>query len=198
MAEQARREVILEAADRLFRHYGPQKTTMADVAREANIGVGSVYLEFPSKDALVEALSRRRYSTVLDAMRAAAAEPGVPAVARLVRVFDARAHGFLATLEAGAHACDLLHCGSDAVKSAQTGYHEEERALLTGILKEGVDRGDLEVPDLDATLRALVMAYAAFVPPWISRMDPVRREADMAAMHTLVLNGLLRRAVPTK
>lgn len=194
MAEQQRREIILGAADRLFRHYGPQKTTMADVAREASVGVGSVYLEFPSKDALVEALSRQRYRCVLDAMRAAAEEPGARAADRLVRVFDARAKGFLATLEAGAHACDLLHCGSEAVKSAQTDYHDEERALFAEILESGVRSGELEVPDVDSTLRVLLLAYAAFVPPWISRMDAARLAADMAAMHALVLNGLLKRA----
>lgn len=194
MAEQARREIILGAADRLFRHYGPQKTTMADVAREASVGVGSVYLEFPSKDALVEALSRQRYRGVLDAMRAAADEPGARAADSLVRLFDARAKGFLATLEAGAHACDLLHCGSEAVKSAQTDYHEEERAILCGVLQAGVERGELAVPEMDSTVRVLLLAYAAFVPPWISRMDAGRLAADMAAMHALVLNGLLIRA----
>jgi AcrR family transcriptional regulator len=76
MTEPARREVILEVADRLLRHYGPQKTTMADVAREANVGVGSVYLEFPSKDALVEELSRRHYRSVLESMRRASEEAG--------------------------------------------------------------------------------------------------------------------------
>jgi hypothetical protein len=131
-------------------------------------------------------------------MCAAAGEPGAPAADRLVRVLDARAHGFLTTLEAGAHACDLLHCGSDAVKTAQTGYHEEERALLTAILKDGVASGELEVPDLDSTLRVLLLAYAPFVPPWIARMDAARLAADMSAMHALVLNGLLRRAAPTK
>ena len=68
MVDQPRREKLLEVADRLFRHYGPQKTTMADVAREAGIGVGTVDLEFPSKAALVLALSPRRYTTDPDSM----------------------------------------------------------------------------------------------------------------------------------
>src|SRR5579862_5496214 len=71
-----RRRCILEAADRLLRHYGPQKTTVADVAREAGVGVGTVYLEFPSKDALVEELSRTRYRSVLRVMREAATAEG--------------------------------------------------------------------------------------------------------------------------
>src|SRR5580704_2626917 len=101
-----RRELILKVADRLLRHYGPQKTTIADVAREAGVGVGSVYLEFPSKDVLVEEISRARYRSVLDAMCAAAAREGRAAGERLTDVLDARLDAFLAVVAEGAHACD--------------------------------------------------------------------------------------------
>lgn len=193
MADQPRRDKLLTVADRLFRHYGPQKTTMADVAREAGIGVGTVYLEFPSKDALVEALSRRRYQAVLDAMKFASEESGERAADRLAAVLTARGIGFLAMAEEGAHACDLLHCGSDAVKGAQSAYHDEERRILRGILKAGVEDGEIDAPDLDATLRVLLLAYAAFVPPAVLKLDRATLESDLAAMNALVLNGLLRR-----
>src|SRR4051812_33234960 len=104
-----RREHILNAADRLLRHYGPHKTTVADVAREAGVGVGSVYLDFPSKDALIEELSRARYRAVLDAMGAAVAAKGRPFRERLSGAFDARLGAFLALADEGAHACDLVH-----------------------------------------------------------------------------------------
>jgi AcrR family transcriptional regulator len=194
MAEQPRRELILEVADRLLRHYGPQKTTMADVAREANVGVGSVYLEFPSKDALVQALSQRHYRGILASMRFAAEESGARSSAdRLVRVLEARAVGFLALVEAGAHACDLLHCGNEAVQAAHQAYGDEERAIFTQVLKEGARSGELDIVDVDVTLRTLLLAYAAFAPPWIFKIDQKRFGSDISAMHGLILNGLLRR-----
>ena len=52
-----RSDQILDAAERLLRHYGRNKTTVSDIAREAGIAVGSVYLEFETKDAIVAALS---------------------------------------------------------------------------------------------------------------------------------------------
>ena len=199
MSEQARREVILEVADRLLRHYGPQKTTMADVAREANVGVGSVYLEFPSKDALVEALSRRNHDGVLASMRRASEEAeGRPASERLVRVLEARAVGFLATVDAGAHACDLFHCASEPVKTAQSAYQAEEEAILLEVLRAGKKSGELAIKEVEGTLRALLLAYSAFAPPAIFKMDPKRLGADISAMHTLVLNGLLQRPLEKK
>ena len=193
MADQPRREKLLDVADKLFRHYGPSKTTMADVAREVGIGVGTVYLEFPSKDALVEALSRRRYQAVLDAMKLASEESGPRAADRLAAVLTARGMAFLATADEGAHACDLLHCGSDAVKTAKRGYHDDEKAILRSILRDGAESGELDIPDLDAALRVLVLAYTAFAPPWVLDLDRDTLEADLAAMHALVLNGLVRR-----
>ena len=89
-SDEQRRRQILEAAARLLRHYGPGKTTMAEIAREARVGVGSVYLEFPSKDAIVEALSVMRHNALLAAMRDAAATGGPTGAARLCAVLDAK------------------------------------------------------------------------------------------------------------
>ncbi|TQN30340.1 TetR family transcriptional regulator [Haloactinospora alba] len=51
----ARREQILAAAVRVFARKGFAATRIDDVAREADIGKGSVYLYFDSRDALLSA-----------------------------------------------------------------------------------------------------------------------------------------------
>jgi AcrR family transcriptional regulator len=50
-----RRELILEAAERLFTQLGLARTTMDDIAKEAQLGKGTLYLEFPTKEAIMEA-----------------------------------------------------------------------------------------------------------------------------------------------
>src|SRR4051812_15247688 len=90
-----RRQQILAAAERLLRHYGPHKTTMAEIAREATIGVGTVYLEFPSKEAIICELSTLRHGAVLDAMREAAGKSSARCCDRLRMMLDARVLGFL-------------------------------------------------------------------------------------------------------
>ncbi|MBF2054993.1 MAG: TetR/AcrR family transcriptional regulator [Candidatus Sericytochromatia bacterium] len=50
---------ILDAAATLFVHYGFDKTSVADIAREAGISKGAIYLHFESKEALFEALLLR-------------------------------------------------------------------------------------------------------------------------------------------
>jgi TetR/AcrR family acrAB operon transcriptional repressor len=58
-----REERILRAASNLIAHYGYDKTTVSDIAREAGISKGAVYLHFASKEDLFEALLR---SEILD------------------------------------------------------------------------------------------------------------------------------------
>jgi AcrR family transcriptional regulator len=50
---EATREKILEAALRLFRKRGFDRTTMRDIAKAADLAVGAAYYYFPSKDAVV-------------------------------------------------------------------------------------------------------------------------------------------------
>ncbi|MEO1163128.1 MAG: TetR/AcrR family transcriptional regulator [Chloroflexota bacterium] len=61
-----RHERILDAAANLIVHYGFDKTTVSDIACEAGISKGAIYLHFDSKDALFEGLLMRevgRYNT---------------------------------------------------------------------------------------------------------------------------------------
>src|SRR5512143_3973213 len=79
-----RRERLLESAGRLFSLWGFDKTSMDDVAREAGVSKGAVYLEFQGKDALFKAVlyrEFRRYSE--DWLRRFEGDPGEWSFARM-------------------------------------------------------------------------------------------------------------------
>src|SRR4051812_38192583 len=113
MGSTDRRDAILAAATRLFEHYSHGKTTMADVAREANVGVGSVYLEFESKDAIVAELSTSTHVRVLEAMRIAASKPNLDHGARISAALVARTDAFVRLHRKGRHVCELVYCPSE-------------------------------------------------------------------------------------
>jgi AcrR family transcriptional regulator len=50
-----KRQRILEAARKRFRYYGVRKTTMQEIARDAGVAVGTLYLYFKDKDDLLVA-----------------------------------------------------------------------------------------------------------------------------------------------
>lgn len=58
-AQSVRQQLLLDSAAKLFLIYGFDKATVADIANEAGVSKGAVYLHFESKDALLEALIMR-------------------------------------------------------------------------------------------------------------------------------------------
>lgn len=58
---------ILDAAARLIAHYGYDKTTMNDIAREADIGKSTIYLRWKKRDDLMRTLIWRESKCYIDA-----------------------------------------------------------------------------------------------------------------------------------
>jgi TetR/AcrR family acrAB operon transcriptional repressor len=54
-----RRERVLDAAQTLFLKFGYDKTTVSDIAEEAGISKGAIYLHFRGKEAVMDALVMR-------------------------------------------------------------------------------------------------------------------------------------------
>src|SRR6185437_15320747 len=88
-----RQERLLDAAARLLVRWGYRKTTLDDVAREAGVGKGTIYLHWKDKNDLFRAAlwrEQQRYSDELQRRIAADPEGGL-----LHRVIT---HGMLAAL----------------------------------------------------------------------------------------------------
>jgi AcrR family transcriptional regulator len=192
MSDVCRRDQILRAAEKLLGQRGASKTTMADLAREAGIAVGSMYLEFASKEAIVEALSSARHQRVIEAMRHAAATEGSFAD-RVTGVFDARTTVLLRYAEEGTHACELVHCLHAAVLAAKARFAEEETTLLTTLLRDGAKAGKLAAARPAVAARTVLRAYAVFSPPRLFELPRDEVKDALRAMHELVLRGLLPR-----
>jgi TetR/AcrR family acrAB operon transcriptional repressor len=60
-----RRSRLLEAASCLFARWGFDKTSVEEIAAEAGISKGAVYLEFQDKDALLKAVVHREFARFL-------------------------------------------------------------------------------------------------------------------------------------
>ena len=189
----ARKQALLEAAHRLFYRYGPHKTTIGDIARAAGVGVGTVYLEFPNKDAILLELSEAGHRSVLEAIEAAWTAPG-PADERLRRALQARTEGFVTLARHGVHGADLLHCKScDPISRAHRAFRAAEEELFAAFLTQGARDGAFSVQHPAVAARALLWAYETFSPPALFLRDERTLLRDLSLMHELVFAGLLSR-----
>ena len=67
---QQRGERILDAAGELILRLGYDKTTVGDVARHARVAKGTIYLHWPTREALFLALLRRERLTLIEDVHA--------------------------------------------------------------------------------------------------------------------------------
>ncbi|MGE5182646.1 MAG: TetR/AcrR family transcriptional regulator [Acidobacteriota bacterium] len=83
-----KRERILSAAERIFARHGFFAAKVSDVAKEAGVADGTIYLYFKSKDDLLISLFERRMHQVNEALRAAIeSKPPKEQLAAFVRCY---------------------------------------------------------------------------------------------------------------
>jgi AcrR family transcriptional regulator len=67
---------ILDAAERLFKHYGYAKTNVADIARELSMSPANIYRFFSSKAEIHQALARRMLNAQYEVVKENASSGG--------------------------------------------------------------------------------------------------------------------------
>lgn len=140
----SRRAVILDAALRVFGQYGYRRTSMDDVAREADIAKGTIYLSFASKEEVFQALSERLSQRMLAGAEAASRRPGTTAD-KLAAMHAAWFGTYAETISRSPHAAELLDAkhrlSADLVADAASHY----KRLVRDVLAEAAAAGELDL-----------------------------------------------------
>jgi AcrR family transcriptional regulator len=159
-----KRQRILEAARKRFRYYGFRKTTMQEIARDAGVAVGTLYLYFKDKDDLLiagteEYVARhRRQAEAILASDASAAD-------KLRRYVLDRFRASQAT-SAGGHrpAAELLR---EVLRVRPERRLEEGRMMAENfvrILRLGMETGELNSDDPERDARVFLLSLAFLFP----------------------------------
>jgi AcrR family transcriptional regulator len=155
------RERLLEAAKTVFSAGGPEASLEA-VARAADVGIGTLYRHFATREALFEAVYRREVQQLAElAEQLKQDEEPIEALRHWLRsnvTFVATKRGMSAALALAAYKNPELYSYSfDRLKEAVQGLLD--RAIATGEIRDDISPDDL--------LRALVgMCYMHDQPGW--------------------------------
>jgi AcrR family transcriptional regulator len=190
-AEHERREQIIAAADEHFRHYGYQKTTVADLARAIDVSSAYVYRFFESKQAIGEAVCLMTLKRIDDQLMAIATDDS-PACERLRRFYKClHEQGFaLFFNERKLH--DIVVAAVSEGWSSVAWHKAAIADALRLIVVDGRERGEFErKTPLDEVCRAIFVTLAPFSHPVLLAQNPQEQIADnAAAVSSLVLRSL--------
>ncbi len=187
-------ERILDAADRLLGRFGYRKMTIDDLAREAGIGKGTVYLSFKSKADVALACIDRMAARLLERLEALA-RTNDPAADRLEAMLVLRVlHRFDYARGHSESIDELLAAIRPRLLERRSRHFKAETAVVARVLAEA------DGSDPTATAEAMVLATNALLPyslgaRELGRRSELARRAERVAR--LVLVGALPRALPS-
>ncbi len=156
-------EAILDAAERCFLLYGYRKTSMEDVARQADVAKGTLYLYFAGKEALFLALLRRLGLQTLAACQRAAASDG-PLEQRLYGVLEAYYGSFFSRYQGSNHLQELGELRTQLGKELTTALRQDFERILVSVLDQAsaAAPAGAPAPAHDSVAWAQVLSAAAY------------------------------------
>lgn len=87
MQNNQKRDLILDAMQKLMNTSNAQAVSVSEIAKEAGIGKGSIYYYFKSKEEILEAVIERSYSDTIKKAKDLVANPDFDALAKLEIIF---------------------------------------------------------------------------------------------------------------
>lgn len=184
----SKKQVILEAAARLFRDKGYSATSMRDLARAVNLKASSLYNHIESKEALLQEICFNNAHRFLQGMAEVEKMPAshLDKIKALIRL-----HIEIATRDVTSVTAfndEWRHLKDPHLSNFMELRKDYEQRFLA-LLQAGIDQG--EIKDLDAR----VMLYTLFSSMrWI--YDWLRKDREMdvdqlvAQLITLLLSGM--------
>jgi AcrR family transcriptional regulator len=158
----AKHEAILGAAQSLFSRYGFRRTSIDEIASEAGIAKGTVYLYFPNKQAVFRAVAERVAEHVLAGTQAAY-ERETAVAPRVLAMLEAKFVHMFEVVHATPHARELIDTkngtAADVFERADRRYEE----LLARALAEADAGGELSLAraELSASAAAALVVRCA-------------------------------------
>ncbi len=191
-----RRRDILDAALKLFGQKGYSETTVQDIAAEADVAIGTVYIHYSSKEHVLEALHEAFHSGLAERMADIATEilerraAGEPADLRVSvdRLLDVTSEFMLENKEGCEVVMKYLPASPDTLRAERVFVD-----FMTRLLEEGVREGVVETSDPEMAARLMNAAIGFTTGSSVAFGDP----PDLQRLITAAKEFLYKALVPS-
>jgi AcrR family transcriptional regulator len=187
------KETILDAAEQVFRRYGPDKTSVVDVARVLQVSHGTLYRYFSSKSSLREAVTERwLLKNILDPLKIITIQSGGSAIERL-RLWLETLINSKRTYAVNDPEMFAMYTAVtlEAVEMITT-HVDHLIHQIAQIIEQGVESQEFKPMESNVTARAIFIATSRFHHPahakeWLSATI----DQEFASVWDLLLSGIV-------
>jgi AcrR family transcriptional regulator len=188
VVEEFRCRAIRDAAMRVVGRKGLEKATVDDIAREAGVAKGTLYLYFRSRDEILEKTIGAAVDELLERLRRAAEGTGpfAEALERLLTAqfayFDENRDFFRLYFASGEYSEDR--------RLRQTRRYRLHIDQLAALIRRGRRRGELKSLDPERAAIAIAGAARDLILRRIHEKQPPPPEADARFLRDVLVTGL--------
>jgi AcrR family transcriptional regulator len=191
--QRARREHILDAAERCFARAGFHRTTMHDICKEAAVSPGAFYVYFDSKEALIAGIAERDRSEFAERLAALAAAPDF-----LQALKELGEHYFVHEPAYRRQMC--IEIGLESTRNPRVGeiFREVDAFIASSfekLFQRMKDEGRI-APDLDIATLTQVFSVIGDGLFWRRAVDPGFDGGKLVPAVLHVIGGLLKPVPP--
>lgn len=189
-----RAELIVEAARELFSRYGYERTSIEDIAKHLNIGKGSVYLDFRTKEDILMRILEGYAQRISAATDELAQHTTRSPLAILQDIFETSILMVYEYVTKDIHTPEaLLHTSAQAkIRFAE--YFVRKRKNVTNLLIRAAEAGEIESSKANEdTALALLMGTSSLYPPYLDNFSESKERITKDALEkrTKILVSIL-------
>ncbi len=188
-----RNEQILEAATQVFAEKGFYKARMDDIAAQAGLSKGALYLYFKSKDAIITALLDRLFRHEMRDLSALQRAEG-SARERLLRFAEAiiaDLHAWLRLIPVAYEFLGLIF-RNKTVQGAFRQYLRAYMDLCVPIIEEGIANGEFAPRNPQDVALALAALLEGSILLWVYDSERVDLEHNIRSGVDILLEGIVK------
>lgn len=189
-----RTELIIEAADELFARYGYERTSMEDIARQLNIGKGSIYLDFSTKEEILITILRRHAHRMYEFMEKKVENSTRSPLKTLQEMFEEWVIMVFDIVTRDIHTPEALLHTSIQMKKRCSDFFFRKRALILKLLVRAAAAGEIPKSKANEDIAlALMMGTGSLYPPYYNNYSETESKITKADLskHASVLIKLL-------
>jgi AcrR family transcriptional regulator len=188
-----RKNQILEAAIAVFARLGFRSARMDDVAEQAGLSKGALYLYYKSKDAIIAALLNyfftqefKRLQTLVETEQGGSVTDQAMAFAHQL----AQAMQWMRRLMPIAFEFYALAGRNQEVRHSLKQYYQDYCRVLARLIERGIEQGEFRAVDAQATATTLVALYEGLALLFFVDPEAIHWEDQIITSMRLLLQGL--------
>ena len=187
------RRHILRVARQVFAKEGAHNTTMNNIADLANLGRRTIYLYFKNKEELIDAVIETELGLLYKSLLKVKNQD-LSVREKLLNFVYVHLDGMRKLVMRNGSLRAEFFRDICSVERARASFDKDMIKLVEEILREGVDKGEFDIPNID--IMAMIFVYAnkglevPFISSFIKFRKPIVFEKLRVNMDALLFDGI--------